>query len=327
MKWTDFTLLFCLILAGCTADAERNNPLDPKSGNFDNSGNLSGRVMRFYSPFAPITDAEIRLEPGPLLALTDNAGNFQLFDLQPGRYKISAIKTGYASYSDSVEISTQQTSNKDFNLNGLPVISGVTITTQRISRWFPTTDVLSFEIIANVSDPDGVNDISTVRLTIPQLNFEDSLNPVAPGIFSKQYLESTLPGRNLFNLVGHNLEVMATDNVGYTSASVEEKIVRIISEVPVAVSPVALQRLSNPQPELTWRQETVVPYKFTYRLDLFRDDSGITTTIETQPGISGEQTTTRVTNNLTTGRYFWTISIVDEFGNTSRSKEAAFEIN
>ena len=321
-----FFFLFGVIHLRCTKDAERDNPLDPNSGNFVNTGEISGQVLSFYAPFAPLPDVEILVEPASLLLKSDHEGRFAARNLEPGSYKISAQKTGYAGVSDSVSVTAQNNAQVQLHMDGMPFISSFLVRSARISRWFPPDDLLVLEVEATASDPDGTNDINSVRIEIPEIGFADELEVATTlGRFTRTISESRISGKNLYNILGYEIILTATDRNGVQSEMQKKQIVRIIDEIASPISPVGLERITEQRPELTWQSATP-PFKFTCRLDLFRNDSGITTSVWTQSGIAGDLRNIQVANPLTTGRYIWTVAIVDEFGNWSRSKEAAFEV-
>jgi len=61
-------------------------------------------------------------------------------------------------------------------------------------------------------------------------------------------------------------------------------------------------------------------------VDVVREETNIQVSVESHENIPSLQTSIRVANPLTPGDYFWTVSVVDAFGNRSRSKEAGFRI-
>ncbi|MEM9666709.1 MAG: carboxypeptidase regulatory-like domain-containing protein, partial [Bacteroidota bacterium] len=101
-------------------------------------------------------------------------------------------------------------------------------------------------------------------------------------------------------------------------------LVRVIDVTPVATSPQGGETLATAQPQLTWAPVRL-PYAFTYRLAVTRLDSGIETTVWTAQEVPSTETSIQVSVPLTSGvTYNWTLSVVDAFGNESRSKPAGF---
>ena len=95
----------------------------------------------------------------------------------------------------------------------------------------------------------------------------------------------------------------------------------MISPTPLALSPEDLTLLSNDLPEFTWEPISLA-YPFSYRIDIVRVDQNIQSLVQTISDIPSTAVSMQATDTLASGEYFWTISIVDEFGNMSRSREA-----
>ena len=318
---------FVALLFACLNDADRTNPLDPKSGS-QNTGSISGQTLSYYSPFSTVPGVEIRLEPGPFVKISDVQGRYVFSDLAVGRYKIRAFKDGYAdALLDSIQIQLQQVATIDINLDALPQMAGSSITSSHISRWWPQTDLLLLAANVRVQDSDGLNDIVTVELMIPDLNFIDTLSVTgSPGVFQTQILESQLPGRNLQEVLGRQIVIRAKDRAGFSNNSTPQFVVRIIDDVPITLSPQGLETVATTNPTLQW-QAVNQPYQFSYLVELYRVDFGINNLVWQSDAIEHTTTETVVPDNLAAGTYFWTIAIVDEFGNMSRSKEASFQVN
>ncbi len=319
---------FCLIgLVSCFNDAERNNPLDPKSDNFKKVGAVSGQTFTFYAPFTPLQNVEIRLQPGPFVSKTNAQGQFLINDVPEGRYQITASKEGYALVSDSVDVQVGQTTHADFNLDGLPNVISQSIISCHISRWWPQNDLFLLEIVAQVEDPDGAGDVELVQIQIPELNFLDTLEITQTlGTFMKKIPESKLPGKNLQDVLGREIFLTTLDRAGSQTTSKPNFLARIIELTPETESPQGLVTLQVPTPTLIWKPVTL-PFQFSFNVEVVRVDQGINNTVWTLSNIGNATNSVTVADSLVSGTYFWTISVVDEFGNCSRSKEASFLIN
>jgi len=319
-------IFLCLYLwqAGCVSDAERKNPLDPKSDRFDNTGVITGQALTFFAPFSPLTDVEILLQPGPFLAMSDAQGQFRLEDVPTGSYTMTATKEGYATVTDTVVVAAQQNPVLELHLNGLPVISSFSVRSCRINRWPPATASLLLEIDAGVDDPDGVNDIRLVELEVPEIGFRDTLEVTqVRGQFSKVIFETQLPGQNVENMLGREFFVTAHDQGSASTRSDAEFIARIIDVVPVSKSPLGFEAVSTPTPEFIW-QPVSVPFDYTFRIDIFSQDLGRDILIFSQSGIAASSESFTIPQPISPGNYLWHISVVDAFGNWSRSKPVSF---
>jgi hypothetical protein len=321
-------IIFCGLIwqVSCFNNADRTNPLDPKSDNFENVGAVSGQTLTFYSPFAPLSGTEVQMEPGSFTAKSNSQGQFLLKNIPVGSYRILAVKEGYARDTVFVEVQLGQTTQIQMNLDGLPVISDGSIISCHISRWWPKNELLLLGIMAQVDDPDGVNDIALVQIQIPELNFLDTLDITQTlGTFRKNIAESQLPGKNLQEVLGRNIFLIVQDRAGIQTTSPPSFLARIIELTPETASPQGLVTLQNPRPTLIWQLITL-PFQFSYRVEVVRVDEGINNTVWSLSDIDNTVNSVTVTDSLSMGTYFWTISVVDEFGNWSRSKEASFRI-
>ena len=315
-----------LLLVSCLNDADRDNPLDPKSGQFENVGTLRGQVYSYYSPFSPIGGVEIRIAPENRVRTTGSDGIFDFGEIPAGTYEIFASKPGFAPDSAIAEIRLKETSQIELHLDGLPVVQNFSLLSRHVSRWFPVAPLYLLEIEAAISDPDGPGDIERVLLNIPDFGILDTLAATQTvGQFSKTYRAEDLPQQNIQNLIGRDAHIIASDRAGLPVISQPGRLVRIVDTVPLAESPIGLTTIDERRPQLTWRAASV-PFNFSYAIELFRNDAGITSAAWSRGSIAASDTSVAVATTLTSGIYFWTVSVVDEFGNSSRSKEAAFQV-
>lgn len=309
----------------CFNNADRTNPLDPKSDNFKNVGSVSGKTLTFYNPFNALSEVEVRMEPGLFVTRTNAVGEFLFNNVPVRNYHISAQKEGFVSPPDSITVLLGQTTAIEFKLDGLPIISSFSIVSCHISRWWPQNDLFLLEIMAEVQDFDGVNDIEMVQFEIPDMSFSDTLQVTqSPGIFMARITESQLPGGNLQNVLGRQLVVKAVDQAGFENSSQPKLLIRIIEQEPRFKSP-AGDSLDVSRPLLKWIPMNL-SFNFTYKIEVFRVDEGFSNMVESFTNIDPAIFSIQVTETLPSGTYFWTVAVVDEFGNWSRSKEASFVI-
>ena len=318
----------CLLLQlSCLNDAERKNPLDPKSEDFKNESNISGRVLTYYLPFSTLSGVEIELDPGAFVSKAGTEGDFLIRNVPPGRYTISARKEGFAVDSDTITVRLGETTFIELNLDALPIIQSVSINSCHISRNFPQNDLFFLEVAATVADPDGVGDIDFVEIEIPEINYLDTLDVTqTPGAFMKIIPESQLSVGNFLDILGRQIFLNALDRPGFKSSSQPESLARIIEKTPLTNSPNQGETLNDATPLLEWLSTDLL-FDFKYRVEVVRVDFGLNTPVWSQPDIDKTNTSIAVSDSLVPGVYFWTVSVVDRFGNWSRSKEAPFRIN
>lgn len=324
-RWTG--VLGCLLLAGCLGDLERNNPLDPLAPNFEDEGGVRGQVTSFYPPFQGLFDVEVRLTPGPYLAQTDPQGQFALADVPAGRYRIEASREGYAAVTDSVTVTPGVAAEATLRLDGLPTAAEVVLTTGHLSRWWPLPqDLFSMDVAVRVDDPDGLGDVDSVWIELPEMGFSRLLQPTPePGRFTLTLAEGDLPMGRVHALLGRPFVLALHDRAGYRQRTPPALLARVIDQTPVARDPEGLVTLPDPAPDLHW-ESILLPFPFTYRVEIVRVEANIQTLVQVFPGIDPGTTRLKVPVSLASGSYFWTVSVVDEFGNWSRSKEAGFLI-
>ncbi len=324
--WPAGVVVLVLLVGGCFDGASRTNPLDPRGEEFEGVGAVSGRVTGFYPPFPGLDGVEVRLEPGPVTAMTRDGGAFGLDRLPEGEYILTASRPGYASVVDTCTIRVGETAEVEIRLDGLPAVDHFEIQSVHISRWWPPPqELFRLEVTADVGDPDGLSDIDRVWIEVPAFGLVDTLVASAtPGRYLAILQESTLPV-GVESLLGHDHVVYVRDRAGVVTASGARQIARLIAPTPVALTPTSLALLSDAAPLFTWEPLLLV-YPYTYRLDVVRVDENIQTVVETIENLSPGTESVKAPNPLAAGEYFWTISVVDEFGNRSRSREAGFRI-
>jgi hypothetical protein len=326
--------LFCsaalVCLLSCT-DAERLNPLDPDSPVRANSGSLVTEVKTYYAPHLPISDVFIRLQPATHAGNTDMGGRLIFESIEAGSYLLQVTKPGFAVAEDSVVVNPGRETNAQINLDALPTVESLSVNSARIRRRYPDQDLILFEVRTQITDPDGFNDISAVMVEIPDIGFVDTLNVNGvPGSFSVRVSDAVLPGRNLQLVLGHQIFVRAVDLVGFEAISSPVFLPRIIDKlyVPVTFSPGEQEVVDAQNIVLTWQPPMdVAPFPYTFRVEVFLFAFGLNTEVWRQADIPANEMSMLLPVELPPAFYFWTISIVDEFGNWSRSLEATFQVN
>lgn len=316
-----------VVFAGCLPDANHSNPLDPRSDEYEEAGAVEGMATRFYPPYTPVEGAEVRLTPGPHIVESRADGSFAFEEIPIGTYSITAVKEGFASFPDTVTVSLgNATSEVRLRLNGLPVVRTFDLRTIHVSRWWPQEDLYMLEIVADLEDPDGVGDVAAAWVEIPSY---DLSRPLAPtGVVGRYRLAlsaDSLPAPSLHAMQGTEMVLHVEDAAGFVVESAPKTIVRVIDEVPLAEEPQGLSTVEDGRPNLIW-EDAGLPFSFTYRVDIVRDEANVQTVVATITDISSDITSHQIETPLASGTYFWTISVVDTFGNRSRSKEAGFVV-
>ncbi|NUO78685.1 carboxypeptidase regulatory-like domain-containing protein [candidate division KSB1 bacterium] len=322
-----FAVLVALFFAGCD-DAPHDNPLDPLSPKYENRGSLLVRAQSFYPPRSPLANVTLFLAPGNYLLTTNTEGTAVFSDLAPQPYVLVASKNGYVGDTVEVEVRAHQTAQYAFQLNAIPQITNVAIYSERISRWFPVNlDSYNLVVTAHVQDADGAQDLTRVQLlskthgALQDMTFRPEI-----GRFELIIKEADLPGKSIFDFIGESLQIAAHDREAALTLSEPFALARVIEATPIAESPAGLHRTSV-RPRFAWHS-TTVPYTYSFRIDIsqFEPEQQFATLFESVGDIHPDSTTYLTSHDLPGGTYYWTVSIVDRYGNISRSKEATFEV-
>ena len=316
-------VLILLALLSCSPP-ERDNALDPLSPRYNPLSSLVGVVWSYYQPYNGIAAAAVTISPSNLQTFSDADGHFNLDNLSKAAYTVVASKNGYAPDTALIDLNTVARENVVFHLDALPTFSNTHVTSQHISRWWPTTDLYTIEIESTVQDADGPTDIERVLLFWPNASQVDTLQQVESSHHYHLMLnDKTLPIPPS-DIVGLPLRLTAHDKPLNSAESDDIYLHRIVDEIPVALSPRGLD-VVNSAPVLKW-QATPPVFSFTFFIQLFRDDSGVISSVREKNDIPADQDSLAIDVSLNSGIYFWTVAIVDIFGNSGRSKESAFQV-
>lgn len=316
-----------MFLFSCTSPAEHRNPLDPESPGFSANGVITGIVTGYYQPFRPLANVEVRLSPQPVLTFTNEKGEFSFGDLPPRDYEIAARLPGYAAETLAVSVPPRQSVAATIRLNGLPKVDAVAITTARVASQ-PDSTSFFLEIAATASDPDGANDVRRLTLMASDFAFSDTLAPVGrTGVWQRRFRADELPNVPLPAWAGHALHISVEDFLRQQTTAGPFFISRVIQEAPETIAPVADTVIKRTPLRFIWKINPAA-YPHTHEVEIFRIDAGFPSFFAAIRRIAAGSNNAVYPGGLLppSGQYFWTVKIVDEFGNWSRSKEAAFRV-
>ncbi|MDZ7342479.1 MAG: carboxypeptidase-like regulatory domain-containing protein [candidate division KSB1 bacterium] len=319
-------IVLAMAFAACFNNAERDNPLDPKSDQYQNSGRIDGHVYTYYAPFKPLPAARLTASPLELSVWSDPGGAFSFANMTPGAYSIKVDATGYAMDSATVNVEPGRTVSLTFFLDGLPRLDSLRLVTGYVHESFPIEPSQLIDCQAKVGDPDGYADIDSVSMIIPDFN----MNAVLPattriGYYQKRLLPSDLPVVDVEAMLGHPIFIKISDRVGQIRWAGPFFLVRVIQQEPIIESPRG-SSLVNSKPLFKWKA-LQLPFPFTFRLEVYRIIDPIL--FELSLNVSNLPSATleyQAIQALRPGSYLWTISVVDEFGNWSSSIRATFQV-
>lgn len=326
-KTAALTVACVFVATSCFNDAERDNPLDPKSDLYQGLGELQGSVYTYYAPFQPIAGARVTLLPGLHNALTNASGQFDLINITPGDYHVTVVFDGYAPDTAAIHIEPNKISSLQFNLDGLPRLERVTITAGTEHNYYLADPDHYLSCKAEVTDPDGWADIARVTMMMPQFDFRDQLEiSQLVGVYQGSYPERDLPVQNIEALLGEAFYLEICDKPGNARTFGPYFLARIISEQPIATSPVSNAPITG-KPAFKW-QEIAPPFAFTFKIEIYLIHANqiIFPPRKTISDLSPEIFSYQSNEFLEVGQYLWTISIVDKWGNWSRSTPATFQV-
>jgi hypothetical protein len=312
-----------LMASGCIPDASHDNPLDPASNAFSNSGTLSGNVFSFYQPYAGIAGALVTIQPSGVAVVSNSAGAYSIDGVPPGDVQIIVSRSGYLTDTVDSKAVIGNESKLDIHLDALPVVGTCQVLTRKIDQWWPHA-VYSAVVNAAVTDPDGLGDVTGATLQVDTMKFVLTYVPDQQ-VYQVAVDAAILPQGSLEWLVGKSFNVTVRDRIGATTSGKPFSLSRIIQDAPIPLSPTALDTASA-SPQLFWVQPSL-QFPYSYKIELFRLDLGVPSLLWSVSNLSSSLSSFQYPNSLSTGTFFWTISVVDEFGNLSRSKEASFIVN
>ena len=199
----------------------------------------------------------------------------------------------------------------------LPVLQ---VTSFHSSQWFPLQDLFYLETLVSGASAETADSVYFV--------YSDTIlftMNLSGGQWHRSLESSSFLSANIYDLIGvphYALLYFGTDEPIKTE---ESRLYRIIDEVPETVFPDNNVSVI-PDFEFDWESSTV-KFEFTYTISInFISTTGFVTEVDRIENISSDLTTYLYSEGLESGSYYWTLSIVDDFSNISRSKEAAFSV-
>jgi hypothetical protein len=312
------------MLTACIPEAPHDNPMDPYLSKSDKDLKFSGMVYSQYQPYEPIENVKISVEDVGKYVYSNSSGLFEIEGLQENSYTFILQKANYKT--DTLDISVnKQNLQQDFHLNALPQLSSIRYYSKKINTIFSAEPLITADIDIEVTDADGPGDIDSAQVVIDAFSFQANLKSVLPaGSFHISINEQDINTQNIHDLVEKPLWLNLTDKAGATNRVGPFYISRFIESSPQAISPAEQETVT--QPLLFVWQEVQLPYNFTFEINIFKYQSGLSQLVFNQSGINPKATYLNYNSLLDNGIYYWTITIVDAHNNTSESKEAVFQI-
>jgi hypothetical protein len=302
-----------------SCDAPRENPLDPE--NPDNIfSSLSGIVRTVKVPNEPLSGVNVLWSKANIVVQTNSTGNFSIEDLKPENGYLYFEKEGYSKDSLFVDWNGRKSVNIIQQLNSIPKLVSGKLASTVINR-FPDAQVYRINAEANITDEE--NDVDSVFITNNDLQFSGNLNNLSVTQFQQEFTPEQMNLTSVDDIIGKEFNVIAKDANGKTFNIAQLTVKRIIKELIETISPANNETVSDSL-TLNWRRFTP-GYSFTYSLSIF------TNTVDPEliwsvNDVSSEEIFYEVESNINPGEYFWVVWVIDEFGNSARSRPASFII-
>jgi len=331
-QFTSITLLFALtLIAGCK-DAPRDNPLDPNSPQYSSLASVKGRVV-LLSQNSFIASASISSLEDGVSVLSDAEGNFSFNNLAIGSQTLICSKENFVPDTMRFILQSHEMKEIQFELNGVPYVITQKILTRKVDQYYPSTQYF-VDITASVGDPNGIMDVDSVWFAVDTLLFLMDYSVTAKQ-FQVTVYKYDLPTNTIQWLVSRPLCIRSKDLNNAVNLSNPFYVSRIIESTATPAYPtinaITLQKdTTGPAPLFKWSPPDVT-FNYTYTIMLSRVVSDIKTVVWTSTNLNYSYMQLQFPSDnsgltLSDGEYVWTISVVDDFGNYSRSKEAPFVV-
>jgi hypothetical protein len=319
--------LALLLVIGC-ADAPHDNPLDPLSPDYSGEGMLSGTIT-VKDRDIPVSSAQIRVLEDAVAVTSDSLGRYSFRRLTPGTATVVCTKDNFSPDTQRVALTSGGAQSLNFALNGAPVVLSQEILTRKVDQYYPSPQYF-VDVSADVTDPNGITDLDSVYFGVTSLLF-----PMTYDLTTKQFqvrvFKYDLPTNTIEWLVGKPLTIVSRDRSGARNTGEAFYVSRVIETGATPVYPSSLNNdTTSGTPLLKWSAPAVT-FSFTYTLGMSRIDAGIPTPIWAVANINSQLSEYQYSGTgseppLSAGNYAWTVTVVDEFGNSSRSKESSFVV-
>ena len=325
---------------GCQ-DAPRDNPLDPQSSQYRSTASVTGTVT-ILNQNTPLSAATITSLEDGISTVSNASGSFSFDQLITGNKTLVCFKTNFTPDTQRFVLQTRSTVQVSFSLNGAPYVVSQNIYTRKIDQYYPSPQYF-VDVNASVSDPNGITDIDSVWFFVTSSNSSTTqdtlLFPMAYSVSSKLFqvtiYKYDLPTNTIQWLVNKPLRICSRDLHHAMNYSAPFYVSRVIENTATPLYPTinavtSAKDTTGPTPVLQWTPPDVT-FNYTYTLSISRSISGIRTeawsiaqvvSINNEFQYPGDNSGA----TLAAGEYVWTISVVDDFGNYSRSKEASFVV-
>jgi hypothetical protein len=312
---------------GCEWTPERDNPLDPGSDLFNPI--LTGEVRNLAN--TPVSQAIVTLYPEGNAVVTSDDGVYRFEGVDLGEYTLTVQKTDHVDDTVDVDITFGGTTTQELYINALPVFDSVSVTSHNIEQEFTNDVYVTVEAWIYNGDGDPSMDSVLVVFEDDTLGYLNNTQTIDHhGIFHCDFgIDTAFTNIDPFSLeliLGRAFLLTVFDFQGGLNNSDPSCLIRFL-EPPFTNNP------SGPgpypqAPTFDWDLYDV-EFEFLQNLHVF-DNIGdlVWDSLSIAPDVIQVTATSSLPPTQPTGPlfYYWTLEIVDIFGNTTRSQELIFEV-
>lgn len=304
---------------------ERDNPYDPNSEFYQKKTTLLGICQNRTN--IPIPDCWIKVLPltGNTIyqTKTDQKGRYEIRDCPAESILVIAEKDGFVSESAYAYLAVYKKETLNFILEGLPKFINCSVSSSFIARHIPH-DSCVLNLKCELRDEEGQGDIKWVFGIIEGLSDTLSLFFQSGFNYGNLFLEESL-SKNLEEITGRNLYIIAEDIFGHYVFSSPLRLIRVIRNPPEPIFPLGGDSVSS-RPLLVWR---LPPYLFSYSqfLEVYLIRPNLEPILYCKyENISSSDTSFFISESLISGYYYWQIGVKDSCNNWAKSAEAVFRV-
>jgi len=330
-----FLTITFITFHGCSVDADRDNPLDPKGDIYNPPASLTGNVSRI-STSDPIADAYLLLSPGSFASHTDENGDYIIAADIYGPYDLLVTHPDYKDIETQVSLVRNSPVSADFKMDALTKIDSVSVTSQRITidYWADIREYL-VNVYVEISDADGSTDIDS---SIVECSFLDELVEIENEGGSEYILslsEDMFPGSDIENAIGIDFTIRLIDKNGDTLVAPPQETRTLLDFSFLTINPdkTGPDGYTDGNPTFYWAKPNPdIIIEHDYRIKIFRDTNdqlryerklweGMENFV-----IAETMIYYLLDDTLSADDYYWTIQLEDNYGNFTRSVKTLFGV-
>ncbi len=328
-KKIQINFIFCfaavLLFVFNSCNAPRNNPLDPANPDYSISS-IEGTVREDSYPYNIIKNVNVLWENELVSVETNSAGYYILENLKRNDGWLIFSNEHYNKDSIYVSWKGRKKVTANVALNARPVLDSLQLYSIIMNKYQFNQDSKLFTA-AQISDADGGNDIDSVFISNPQIEFNSSLdyNPLTH-FYEKTFSLSDLNVPSLDVLIGQNFKILVRDLQGRKIDVGTGSLKRVIKDEIEIISPINNDTVSQAFQPIILKWKRLLPgFQFTYLAQIYTNDTPPELVWE-QNSIPSDSISTVITQYIQPGEYFWVIWSVDNFLDRNRSKPATFVV-